>query len=152
MTLIPLFSLLDFDFIIPFTATRIQVDSQYLPFRNIIYLPFLAVMFYTLHKFWKYCRLLCCKKHLHQPTMRDDSLPPPTECTLLVTHPTTSEVALTDDYVEDADLYADHILHPGGYNEEYVSQYQSTQDSTENQPNTPVVAHGNKNPPPLHTT
>ena len=151
MTLIPLFALLDLDLKIPFTVTRIQVDSQYLPFRNIIYLPFLVVTFYALHKFLKYCCLLCCKRCLHQPTMRDDSLPPPTECTPLVTHPTTSEVALNDGYVQD-DLYTDHILHPGGYNEQHVSRYQSIQDSTENRPLTPVVAYGNKSPPPLHTT
>ena len=66
--------------------------------------------------------------------MRDDSRPPQTESTpLLAVHPTTTEVTLDDNYVED-DLYADRILHPGGYNEQHVSRYQSTQDSTENQP------------------
>ena len=52
-------------------------------------------------------------------------------------------------YIQD-DLYADRILHPGEYNEQHVNRYQSIQDSTENQPHTPVVAHGNKSPP-LHT-
>ena len=153
MTLIPLFSILDFDFITLFNFTRTQVDSQYLPFRNIIYLPFLVVMFYAVHKFLKYCclRILCCERHLHQPTMRDDCLPPPTECTPLVTHPTTSEVSLNDDYVQD-DLYADHILHSGGYNEQHVSRHKSIQDSAESQPLTPARAYGNKSRPPLHTT
>ena len=151
MTLIPLLSLLDLDLQILFTAARIQVDSQYLPFRNIIYLPFLVVTLYALHKFLKYCCLLCYKRHPHQPTMRDDCLPPPTECTPLVTHPTTSEVALNDDYIHD-DLYADRILHPGGYNEQHVSRHKSIQDSAENQPPTPAIAYGNKSRPPLHTT
>ena len=148
MTLIPFFSLLDF---VPFADTYIQADSQYLPFRNIIYLPFLVFMFYALHKFLKYCCLPCCKRRLHQPTLRDESHPPPTECTPLVTHPTTSEVALNDDYVQD-DLYADRILHPGGYNEQHVSQYQSIQDSTENQPQTAFVSNPCNKSPPLHTT
>ena len=151
MTLIPLLSYLDLDFIIPFSTTHTNVYSQHLPFRNMIYLPFLVVTFYALYKIFKYCCLPCCKRRLYQPTMRDDSLLPPTECTPLVTHPTTSEVALNDDYIQD-DLYADRILHPGGYNEQHVSRYQSIQDSTENQPNTPVVTHGNKSLPPLHKT
>ena len=115
MTLIPLFSFLDLDLQISFTTIHVQVDSQYLPisYRNMIYLPFLVVIFHALHNFLKHCCLLCCKICL-QTTVKDDSLPPPTECTQLVTHPTTSEVTLNDDYIQD-DLYADCMLHPGGY-------------------------------------
>ena len=145
MTLIPLLSLLDLDFNISLINIHIKVDYYYLPFRN---MPCLVVTIYALHKFLKHCCLLYCKRSHHRPTMRDESRPPPTECTPLVTHPTTSEVTLDNDYIED-DLYADRILHPGGYNEQHVNRYQSIQDSTENQPHTPV-AHGNKSPP-LHT-
>ena len=147
MTLIPLLSLLDRAYYIPFTQNiHIEVDNTYLPFRNMIYLPCLVVTIYALHKFLKYYCLLYCKRSHHQPSMRDESRSLPlTERTPFVTRPTTTEVTLNDDYVED-DFYADRILHPGGYNEQHVNRYQSIQDSTENQPHTPT-GHGNKSPP-----
>ena len=118
MTLIPLLSPLDFNLVMPFTSILTRVEYYFLPIRNIIYLPCLVVTIYIL----KHCCLLCYKRSQHQPTVRDDdSRPPQTECTpLLAVHPTTTEVTLDDDYIED-DLYADRILHPGGYNEQHVS-------------------------------
>ena len=152
MTLIPLLSFLEVDFNTYVTDIYQYLPFIYLyfPFRNIIYLPCLVVTIYALHKILKHSCLLCCKRSCHQLTMRDESHPPPTESRPLVTHPTATEVTLNDDFIQDDDLYADRILHPSEYNEQHVNQYQSIQDSTENQPHAPVVAHGNKSPP-LHT-
>ena len=41
--------------------------------------------------------------------------------------PTTTEVALGDDYVPD-DLYPDRMVNPGGYREQHC-QYQPLEDS-----------------------
>ena len=58
----------------------------------------------------------------------NNSNPSLSERTPLVTQPTTMEVTLDDNYVQD-DLYADRILNPGGYKEQH-NRYLLIQAST----------------------
>ena len=91
------------------------------------FLVFLLIFFYRLLKFC--CAIVNCKRKaaLHSPgnNSNPSSL---SERTPLVIQPTTTEVTLHDDYVQD-DLYADCILNPGGYKEQH-NQYLSIQAST----------------------
>ena len=121
LTLIPLLSLLDTTFIAhpPFYYNNDTLN--FMLFRNVIFLPLLIFLFYLIYRLIKWCctNMTCpCKcKTVRKPSPDGASL---SERTPLVTPPTTTEVALDDDYIQD-DLYADRILNPGGYNEQQDS-------------------------------
>ena len=110
------------------------IDHHLLLLRNIIFLPFLVVSFIILCKLLKYC---CTKRSVaHQPSPDNERNPLSERIPLITTAPTTTEVTLDDDYIEDS-VYADRIVNPRRYNEEHNRFYGSIQES---QPSTSAIA------------
>ena len=89
-----------------------------LPFFAIIFLlPFIVLLTYILFRVFKSCCCYACKT---QNASQNNETTTSLERQPLLA-PTTSEVTLDNDYVQD-DLYADRICNPGGYNK--YNQYQ----------------------------
>ena len=91
------------------------------------FLPVIVISIYLI-----YCLLKCCcscKKQCQDRQYSPEGVDNPhlvPECRPLI-EPTTTEVALGDDYVPD-DLYPDRIVNPCGYREQHC-QYQPLEDS-----------------------
>ena len=106
-------------------SVRIDNHTLFL-LRNILFLPFFIFSFIIFCKLLKYC---CTKRSVaRQPSPDDERNPPSKHMPFVTTAPTTTEVTLDDEYIEDS-FYADRIANPRRYNEEHNRFYGSIRES-----------------------